>query len=269
MPRSRAASVSGPSVAAGRVRRLWAQGAAVVLAGAVAYGSYRLAETWGLTRSHAALQGLPLVEVRARGRGFDDLMVVFLSADGGWAGLDRGVAARLARAGIPTVGWNSLRYYATRRTPRGAAADLARILRYYPRAWGRERVVLVGYSWGADVLPFLVNRLPPPLRAHVVGVALLAFGSDAEWEFHPRGWLIDMVGPHVPTLPEVRRIRDLPIVCIYGRGDRSADCEPLRAQGAQVVATDTGHQLGAQSDRVAALLLRSIRAWEQRADRAR
>ena len=42
---------------------------------------------------------LSLVEVAAPIRGDTDLMAVFLSGDGGWAELDKGVAARLAGAG--------------------------------------------------------------------------------------------------------------------------------------------------------------------------
>jgi len=41
--------------------------------------------------------------------------------------------------------------------------DLTRILRHYLPAWNRQKVVLVGYSMGADVLPFLISRLPADL----------------------------------------------------------------------------------------------------------
>jgi type IV secretory pathway VirJ component len=89
-----------------------------------------------------------------------DTIAVMLSGDGGWAGLDKEVAAALSANGIRVVGLDSLRYFWTARTPEGLAADLGRIIDYYVSQLGKQRVLLVGYSQGADVLPFAVNRLP-------------------------------------------------------------------------------------------------------------
>src|SRR5439155_15355406 len=107
----------------------------------------------------ASLADLPLVEVRAKVAG--PTFAVLLSGDGGWAGLDKKVAAALAEKGIDVVGLDSLRYFWTERTPQALADDLDRIVRYYAAQWRRTSVVLIGYSQGADVLPFALNRLPP------------------------------------------------------------------------------------------------------------
>ena len=96
-----------------------------------------------------------------------------MSGDGGWAGLDKDIAAALAADGIPVVGLDSLRYYWSARTPEGLAADTDRMIRYYLAHLGKQRVLLIGYSQGADVLPFAVNRLPEATRARVRLAAVL------------------------------------------------------------------------------------------------
>ena len=68
-----------------------------------------------------------------------DLFAVFLSGDGGWAGIDKNVAAALAARGISVAGVDSLRYFWTARTPQGLAADLDRILRYYAFHWQKKQ----------------------------------------------------------------------------------------------------------------------------------
>ena len=88
------------------------------------------------------------------------LLAVVLSGDGGWAEIDKSISAGLSTAGVPVVGWSSLDYYWTPRSPERAAGDLARIIEHYTTAWQKARVLIVGYSFGADVAPFLVNRLP-------------------------------------------------------------------------------------------------------------
>ena len=41
------------------------------------------------------------------------------------------------------------------------------MIRYYLAHLDKKRVLLIGYSQGADVLPFAVNRLPAATRARV------------------------------------------------------------------------------------------------------
>jgi type IV secretory pathway VirJ component len=206
------------------------------------------------------LADLPLVEVPVRGRPVGDLIAVLLTADGGWVTLDRGVAAGLAADGVPVVGWSSLDYYRRPRTPELASADLARVLRHYLDAWGGRRVLLIGYSFGADVLPLLVNRLPGDLRARVAGVALIGFSPDAVFEFHASEWVGLVRGRRYPTLTEVRRLGDLPLLCVYGEEDRDEACGQLGMANATVVAIASGHRMGAVTVAVGDAVRRQARA---------
>ena len=156
--------------------------------------------------SAIGLEDLGLVEVPASGGADRGVMAVILTGDGGWADIDKSLAAGLAGAGVPVVGWSSLRYYWTPRTPEAAASDLARIVEHYTAAWKKERVLLVGYSFGADVLPFLVNRLPAPARARISSVSLLGLAETAAFEFHVASWLGHGGDTNHPTAPEVARM---------------------------------------------------------------
>jgi type IV secretory pathway VirJ component len=167
---------------------------------------------------------LPLQEVRASGAG--DEFALLITGDGGWAGLDQELAARLAALGVPTVGLNSLKYFWTPRTPEQTAADVARLLRHYLAAWNRQRVLLVGYSFGADVLPFVVNRLPPELRAHIASVSLLGIDDEALFEVSVAEWAGSGSGG-LPTRPEVARLTHLPVLCVYGEGESDSICPQL------------------------------------------
>jgi len=45
----------------------------------------------------------------------------------------------------------------------------------YGKAWNRDRFVLIGYSLGADVLPFLASRLPRGQLDRVSALVLLGW----------------------------------------------------------------------------------------------
>src|SRR2546430_15762054 len=66
----------------------------------------------------------PVIEMRASGVSRE--FALLLTGDGGWAGLDQELAARLAGNGVPTVGLNSLKYFWSARTPERTAEDAAR-----------------------------------------------------------------------------------------------------------------------------------------------
>ena len=87
------------------------------------------------------------------------------------------------------VGLNSLKYFWKRKTPETAAADLERILKTYLEAYKKVKTVLIGYLLGADVRPFMTNRLPPTLLGRIELIALLGPDREVDWEFHLTDWL--------------------------------------------------------------------------------
>lgn len=184
------------------------------------------------------VRDLSLTEVPVAPSARTDTMAIILTGDGGWAGLDKSLAAGLAARGVPSVGWSSLRYYWTPRTPDGASADLARILRHYSSEWGAKRVILVGYSFGADVLPFLVNRLPASLQSHVRSVALLGLSDTADFEFHLSDWIGHGGASQYRTVPEAGRLT-VPVLCVRGADEDDSACRALK--GARITSLEVGH----------------------------
>jgi type IV secretory pathway VirJ component len=191
--------------------------------------------------SPAVLGDLPIVEVPARAGALpSDSFAIIMSGDGGWAGLDRDIAAALAADGIPVVGLDSLRYYWTARTPDGLAADTDRMINYYLAHLSKQRVLLIGYSQGADVLPFAVNRLPEATRARVSLAAVLGLSEHALFEFHVSSWISDRNSGR-PTLPEVERMTGMPVLCIYGEDEKDSLCPKLDPKRFSVVKLKGGH----------------------------
>ncbi|MBB3806834.1 type IV secretory pathway VirJ component [Xanthomonas arboricola] len=207
------------------------------------------------------LADLPVVELPARpdGDSDDDTFVIFVSGDGGWAGLDEEVADALAAQGIPVVGLDSLRYFWTERTPQGFATDLDRIARVYAQRWQRKRVVLIGFSQGADVLPAAINKLPAQTRQNIRMTALLSVGKLADYEFHVSNWLgSDDEG--LPIAPEVQRLPASTTVCIYGQDDDDALCPSLPAQAATRVALPGDHHFKGDYATLAKVIMQQLHA---------
>jgi type IV secretory pathway VirJ component len=212
-----------------------------------------------ITPSAPAVRDLPLIELRSGKR--SPLLAVVISGDGGWASLDRQIGETFAAKGMSVVGLNSLEYFWKARTPDQAAADLTRILRHYLQAWNASEVVLVGYSRGADVLPFMVSRLPDDLRKRIRVVALLGVSPAAGFEFH----LTDLLGAahsaDRPTVPEISRLRGLRVLCVYGADETDSACRDLPTGLATVVAMPGGHHFEGAYHEIARRILEAARFY--------
>ena len=201
------------------------------------------------------LGDLPIIEVPASDAG-GDTFAVLLSGDGGWAGLDKEVASALTANGVPVVGVDSLRYFWSERTPAGTAADVDRIVQYYLSQWHKKSVILIGYSQGADVLPFVLNRLPAATRKQVRLTALLGLGTSATFEFHLSNWLSNG-DEGLPIQPEVVRFGPLPVLCLYGEDEEDESlCPQLASATLKVEKMAGGHHFDGDYDTLARLILK-------------
>lgn len=200
----------------------------------------------------ATIADLPVIEVPTKGSG--DTFAILLSGDGGWAGLDRDVAAALSRAGVPTVGVDSLRYFWTKRTPASLTNDMDRLIRYYLTAWKKSKVLMIGYSQGADVMPFVMNRLPAATRQHVPLAVMMGLGKKAAFEFQVTNWLTSPSNG-LPIQPEVDRMAPGIGLCIYGAEEKDSSCPTLDPMHMKLVKLPGGHHFDGDYDKLARIIM--------------
>jgi type IV secretory pathway VirJ component len=171
------------------------------------------------------------------------MLAVIYSGDGGWSDIDRVLGDYLASHDMAVVGVNCLSYFWKKRTPDEVGRDLAWLLERYFANWGMEHAVLVGYSFGANILPPAYNKLPRPLKEKVVQMSLLAPRRAADFEFHISGWLRS--GPSaesIPLKPEIAKIDKDILQCFYGEEEASETlCTDLVMRGAETIRTTGNH----------------------------
>jgi type IV secretory pathway VirJ component len=190
---------------------------------------------------------LPLITMPARDDG-NLLLALIITGDGGWAPADQSLAKALRTHGVAVVGLDAPAYLARARRPDELANDVGRLLRYYLHRWKRGRVIVIGYSRGADIAPFAITRLPADLRARIAVVALLGPGKWAGLQFHWMDLARD-IHRHSDLLvqPEIEQLDGIRILCIVGREDTGSICPAVGAAGlARVMVREGGHGVAAR-----------------------
>ncbi len=205
----------------------------------------------------ASVADLPLLEFPAdSGRPY---LAVVLTGDGGWADLDRQISERLNAAGVPVVGWSSLKYYWVKRTPEEASRDLERILAFYLAKWGKSEAVLVGYSRGADVLPFLVSRLPPARLKQIHLLAMLGLATHNRFESLASAYThLGPQAPNLPLAPEVQKLAGLRMLGFFGAEEADSLCKSAAPDPLECIELSGAHHFGGSYAQIAERILAEL-----------
>jgi type IV secretory pathway VirJ component len=205
--------------------------------------------------ARADISGLPVVTLGARIP--SDRLAVMITGDGGWRRIDQKITDRLRAAGIPIVGFIASDYFRTRRTPDESACALERVIRYYMTQWHRNKVLLIGYSRGADVLPFMASRLPADLRQSTQLIALLGLEGAIDFKYSPP-WSIAAYTHKEPLYavgPEVEKLRGQNVLCVYGTKEKGSLCHRLDRRAFKILAEPGGHHFAGKYRDIADIIL--------------
>jgi type IV secretory pathway VirJ component len=189
----------------------------------------------------ADVSGLPLVELPAT-RQHGDRFAIMISGDGGWRRIDTKVTDKLRADGMPVVGFLANDFFRTRRTPDDCGCALERVIRYYRIVWKKPNVVVIGYSRGADVLPFMASRIPADLRPTIKLIALLGLEPMIDFKYSPSWWFWHTKKePQFAVKPELEKLRGMNILCVYGEKEKTSLCHQLEPGLAKVLREPGGH----------------------------
>jgi type IV secretory pathway VirJ component len=215
----------------------------------------RLLQESTTTNSAISIGDLPVVEGALRPA--NGALAIIYSGDGGWRDIDKTLGDLLEERGFAVVGVDALRYFWSKRTPEETATDLERIIKHYRAAWKPTHVLLIGYSFGADILPFAYNRLSEPSKKSVNMISLLAPGREADFEIQIFGWLGGAASANaLPTIPEIRRIETGKLQCIYSAEDiEESLCTSEAMQQAENIRRSGGHHFGENYGPIADLIV--------------
>ncbi|WP_235527893.1 virulence factor [Sphingomonas sp. Leaf38] len=174
--------------------------------------------------------------------------VVLLSGDlGVKIGMAPQIARRLVADGVPVVAVNTLTYLRKTRTPADITTLIARAEQRALRFGHTDRVVLIGQSFGADMLHVGLVGLPPPLRTKIARVALIVPEDTVQFRASPSE-VFDIWTPTTAALPTARRLIWAPLLCVQGADEIDSLCPLLTQANATRVALPGGHPLHRDAD---------------------
>lgn len=187
-----------------------------------------------------------------------DVAAAFISGDMGLAyGMGARTAPALAARGVPVLGLSSVVEFAHHHSRAEVDAVVARTIRETLAKTGARRVLLMGQSFGADIVATAAPDLPGDLRARVAAIVLVVPGTSAFFRADPSN-LSYMGTPDAYPAATLRHLTYAPVICIYGTAERESLCPELAGTRAQVIGLPGGHFLGGDDKRLVATMVGAI-----------
>lgn len=194
---------------------------------------------------------LPVIDLPAKGT--TRAVALFISGDGGWRDIDKQIGEQLTQDGVHVLGVDALRYYWNPRDPKAAAADFATMLRQADPG-GTQPILVLGYSFGADLFPFSWPSLPAALKDRVRLIALLGPNRSTGFSVSVKGWL-GFGGEHavVPRIAEMPLDR---VLCVHGSDETASACTEPSLSAARTIQLEGGHHFDRDYPAIARLILK-------------
>jgi type IV secretory pathway VirJ component len=191
-----------------------------------------------------------------------DVAVVNVSGDMGLRFLLGASTSRgLTEHHVRVVGISSPVYFRWRRTRAEVDAFMAEAVRTALARTGARRLVVMGQSYGADIVQTGLARLPAELRARVAGVILVLPGDSVYYRADPTGWVYHGTPDSVGVMT-AQTLTWTPLTCIYGAEEDDSLCPLLDLPNVHKVAMPGGHNIHHDADG----LLRHVLAAVARAE---
>lgn len=183
-----------------------------------------------------------------------DVAVVMISGDMGFrAGIAAKVAARIAQQGYLVFGINSFAVFRQPRRPEQISLVVRGIMTKALQT-GARRVILVGQSYGADMLHVAMAYMPPAERPRVAMIALVV-PTDTVYYRVSLGEFLEWTAPDAAAIETAKRLDWAPLLCIRGREEQDSLCPKLTQRNVHKVILPGGHPLHHDADAVARTLL--------------
>ncbi len=145
--------------------------------------------------------------------------VFFVSGDGGLKGFTVSLCNAIHDKGYSIASLDAHSYFWDKKTPEQTAEAIAGYLSNALRSRVNHHWVMIGYSFGADITPFVVNRLPDSLKSQLTDVVLLSPSTSTDFEIH----LSDMLGigkkRSMDVVTEINRLGNQKTTTLFGEDE--------------------------------------------------
>ncbi|WP_300670423.1 AcvB/VirJ family lysyl-phosphatidylglycerol hydrolase [Soonwooa sp.] len=141
-------------------------------------------------------------------------IIMYISGDAGFNTFSKSLSEHLHEAGYDVFALNSKAYFWNKKTPTQAASEVERYINHQLDGRDNQHVILMGFSFGADVTPFIYNRFSDQMKKNIEKIIVIGPSQSNDFEIHLSEYVGVTKKRHFLVIPEINKITDKPILLI-------------------------------------------------------
>lgn len=183
-------------------------------------------------------------------------LVLFITGDAGFGKFSIELCDNIHAAGYNVCAINAKAYFWNKKTPEQTSADITAYLEKQFGQRNNQQLILAGYSFGADVMPFIVNRLPNNIRKKLLSLILISPSTSTDFEIH----LSDMLGGNkkrsMDVVAEINKLMVPRTVTVFGSDEKDFPVSAVKLERYANESLPGGHHFNGDAPEVARTLLK-------------
>ncbi|HWJ25842.1 MAG TPA: AcvB/VirJ family lysyl-phosphatidylglycerol hydrolase [Flavisolibacter sp.] len=209
-----------------------------------------------LASLHANSQSLPIKFLKSND--VTKPLIFYISGDGGWNNFSTSFIQLLNKQGYSVVGLDAKSYFWDKKKPEQAAADVTNLLNQYMKECNTRSVLLIGYSFGADVMPFIQTRLPKYISDSIRRTVLMSPSKKTDFEIHVLG-MLGFGGNDGMSVPdEINKIGP-PVTFLFGSDEHDFPLNKLTVKNPAIITLPGGHHYDGNVNEIVSRIENSLR----------
>ena len=194
--------------------------------------------------------------VKEWGSNSQNPFVLFITGDGGFNRFSLDLCNSVHLSGYSVTAVDSKSYFWKKKTPEQSALDITMYLNKEFNGRQNQDLVLIGYSFGADVLPFIIQKLSPFYRSKILSTILISPSASTDFEIH----LTDIFGHNtkrkMDVIEEINKLTDEKIVTVFGADEGNFPVSKITVKKYTNIVLPGGHHFNGETEMLAHTLLK-------------
>ncbi|MEO6813280.1 MAG: AcvB/VirJ family lysyl-phosphatidylglycerol hydrolase [Ginsengibacter sp.] len=217
---------------------------------------FLLLSIFSISISFGFTQNFPVKEWTASAH--NKPLIFYISGDGGFNKFSTSLCQSLNDKGFDVVALNAKSYFWDKKTPVQTAIDIDNYLNKKIAGRQNQQIAFIGYSFGADVLPFILNRVSKYIHDKVLVSVIMGSSGSTDFEIHFSDMFSSSKKRSMDVISEINKITDGKLIILSGGDDQDLNLKKITYQKYTSEVIPGGHHFDGDTGEVARIILKYI-----------